>query len=100
MADDIFKWIRNISTLNDEQLKQENNLVHYSSAKHLARSHAKVRHLDVDTHNLCNKTRTEHNVADTINFLLSISKQNVTAINSDFIAHSYTTLALTLTFKF
>jgi hypothetical protein len=23
MADDIFKWIRNISALNDEQLKQE-----------------------------------------------------------------------------
>ena len=28
MAEDIFKWIRNISALNDEQLKQEIDLVH------------------------------------------------------------------------
>ena len=33
MADDIFKWIRNISALNDEQLKQEIDLVHQSSIK-------------------------------------------------------------------
>ncbi len=31
MADDIFKWIRSVSALNDEQLKQEIDLVHQSS---------------------------------------------------------------------
>jgi hypothetical protein len=36
MADDIFKWIRNISALNDEQLKQEIDLVHQSSIKSFA----------------------------------------------------------------
>ena len=48
MADDIFKWIRNISALNDEQLKQEIDLVHQSSIKAFARALAKVRRPEVD----------------------------------------------------
>ena len=43
MADNIFKWIRNISALNDEQLKQEIDLVHQSSIKAFARALAKVK---------------------------------------------------------
>ena len=46
MADDIFKWI---SALNDEQLKQEIDLVHQSSVKAFARALAKVRRPEVDT---------------------------------------------------
>jgi hypothetical protein len=38
MADDIFKWICNISARNDEQLKQEIDLVHQSSIKAFARA--------------------------------------------------------------
>lgn len=83
MADDIFKWIRNISALNDEQLKQEIDLVHQSSIKAFARALAKVRRPEVETHTLCNGTLTEHNFADTINLLLSIGEQTVTAINSN-----------------
>ena len=37
MAEDIFKWIRNAPTLNDEQLKQEIDLVHQSSIKAFAK---------------------------------------------------------------
>ena len=83
MADDIFKWIRNISALNDEQLKQEIDLVHQSSIKAFARALAKVRRPEVDTHTLRNGTLTEHDFADTINLLLSIGEQTVTAINSN-----------------
>ena len=83
MADDIFKWIRNASALNDEQLKQEIDLVHQSSIKAFARALAKVRRPYVDTHTLRNGTLTEHNFADTINLLLSIGEQTVTAINSN-----------------
>jgi hypothetical protein len=36
MADDIIKWIRNVTALNDEQLKQEIDLVHQSSVKAFA----------------------------------------------------------------
>lgn len=74
MADDIFKWIRNVSALNDEQLKQENDLVHQSSVKAFARALFKVRRPEVDTHTLRNGTLTEHNFADTINLLLSIGE--------------------------
>ena len=83
MADDIFKWIRNASALNDEQLKQEIDLVHQSSIKAFARALAKVRRPEVDTHTLRNGTLTEHDFADTINLLLSIGEQTVTAINSN-----------------
>ena len=83
MADDIFKWIRNISALNDEQLKQETDLVHQSSVKAFARAIAKVRRPEVDTHTLRNGALTEHDFADTINLLLSIGEQTVTAINSN-----------------
>ena len=83
MADDIFKWIRNVSALNDEQLKQEIDLVHQSSIKAFARALAKVRRPEVDTHTLRNGTLTEHDFADTINLLLSIGEQTVTAINSN-----------------
>jgi hypothetical protein len=83
MADDIFKWIRNISALNDEQLKQEIDLVHQSSIKAFARALAKVRRPEVDTHTLRNGALTEHDFADTINLLLSIGEQTVTAINSN-----------------
>jgi hypothetical protein len=38
MADDIFIWIRNISALNDEQLKQEIDFVQHSSVKAFASS--------------------------------------------------------------
>ena len=48
MADDILKWIRNVSALNDEQLKQEIDLVHQSSIKAFARALAKVRRPEVD----------------------------------------------------
>jgi hypothetical protein len=37
MADDIIKWIRSVSSLNDEQLKQEIDLVHQSSIKAFAK---------------------------------------------------------------
>jgi hypothetical protein len=93
MADE---WIRNVSALNDEQLKQEIDLVHQSSIKAFARALAKVRRPEVDTHTLRNGTLTEHDFADTINLLLSIG---VTAINSKS-AHSHTTLALTWTSTF
>ena len=81
----IFKWIRNVSALNDEQLKQEIDLVHQSSIKAFARALAKVRRpeVDNDTHTLRNGTLTEHDFADTINLLLSIGEQTVTAINSN-----------------
>ncbi len=52
MADDIFNWIPNISALNDEQLKQEIDLVHQSSIKALARAP------EVDTHTLRNGALT------------------------------------------
>ena len=80
MPDDIFKWILNISSLVDEQLKQEIDLVHQSSIKAFARALAKVRRPEVDTHTLRNGTLTEHDFADTINLLLSIGEQTVTAI--------------------
>ena len=83
MADDIFKWIRNASAFNDEQLKQEIDLVHQSSIKAFTRAVAKVRRPEVDTHTLRNGTFTEHDFADTINLLLSIGEQTVTAINSN-----------------
>ena len=67
MADDIFKWIRNVSALNDEQLKQEIDLVHQSSIKAFARALAKVRRPECDTHTIRNGTLTEHDFADTIN---------------------------------
>ena len=51
MADDIFKWIRNVSALNARRPK-------------------------VDTYTLRNGTLTEHDFADTINFLLSIVEQS------------------------
>ena len=65
------------------QLKQEIDLVHQSSIKAFARALAKVRRPEVDTHTLRNGTLTEHDFADTINLLLSIGEQTVTAINSD-----------------
>jgi hypothetical protein len=83
MANDIFKWIRNISALNDEQLKQEIDLVYQSSIKAFARALAKVRRTKVDTHTLRNGALTEHDFADTINMLLSIGEQTVTGINSN-----------------
>jgi len=83
MADDIFKWIRNISALNDEQLKQEIDLVHQSSIKAFARALPKVRRPEVDTHTLRNGALSEHDIADTINLLLSIGEQTLTAINSN-----------------
>jgi hypothetical protein len=83
MADDIFKWIRSVSSLNDEQLKQEIDLVHQSSIKAFARALAKVRRNEVDTHTLRSGALTEHDFADTINLLLSIGEQTVTAINSN-----------------
>jgi hypothetical protein len=67
---DIFKWIRNVSALNDEQLKQEIDLVHQSSVKAFARALAKVRRPEVDTYTLRNGALTEHDFADTINLLL------------------------------
>jgi hypothetical protein len=81
IADDIFKRIRNVSALNDEQLKQEIDLVHQSSVKGFARALAKVRRPEVETHTFRNGTLTEHDFADTINLLLSIGEQTVTAIN-------------------
>jgi hypothetical protein len=83
MADDIFKWIRNVSALNDEQLKQEIGLIHQSSVKAFARALSKVARLEVDTHTLRNGTLTEHDFADTINLLLSIGEQIIAAINSN-----------------
>ena len=83
MVDDIFKWIRNVSALNDKQLKQEFDLVHQSSTKAFSRALAKVRRPKVDTHTLRNGTLTEHDFAETINSLLSIGEQTVTAINSN-----------------
>jgi hypothetical protein len=68
------------SALNDEQLRQEIDLVHQSSIKAFARPLAKVRRPEVDTHTLRNG---EHDFADTINLLLSIGEQTVTAINSN-----------------
>ena len=61
------------------QLKQEIDLVHQSSIKAFARALAKVRRPEVDTHTLRNGTLTEHDFADTINLLLSIGEQTVTA---------------------
>ena len=63
------------------KLKQEIDLVHQSSVKAFARALAKVK--TVDTHTLRNGTLTEHDYADTINLLLSIGEQTVTAINSN-----------------
>jgi hypothetical protein len=83
MADNIFKWIRNVSALNDEQLKQEIDLVHQSSIKAFARALSKVRRPEVDTHTLRKGTLAEHDFADTINLLLSIGEQTITAINSN-----------------
>jgi hypothetical protein len=83
MAEDILKWIRNASALKDEQLKQEIDLVHQSSIKAFARALAKGRCPEVDTHILRNGTLTEHDFGDTINLLLSIGEQTVTAINSN-----------------
>ena len=82
MADDIFKWIRNISALNDEQLKQEIDLVHQSSIKAFARALAKVRRPEVEPRTLRNGTLREHKFADTVNLLLSMGEQTVIAINS------------------
>jgi hypothetical protein len=42
MANDIFKWIRNVSALNDEQLKQEIDLVHQSCIKAFAREQSQT----------------------------------------------------------
>ena len=100
MADDIFKWIRNISALNDEQLKQEIDLVHQSSIKAFSRALAKVRRPEVDTHTIRNGALTEHEFADTINLLLSIGEQTKPSLLSTPMsqsAHSHTTLALTWT---
>jgi hypothetical protein len=83
IAEDIFKWIRNASALNDEQLKQEIDLVHQSSIKAFDRALAKVRRPEVDTHTIRNGALTEHDFADTINLLLSIGEPTVIAINSN-----------------
>jgi hypothetical protein len=61
----------------------EIDLVLQSSIKALARALAKVRRPQVDTRILPNGTLTEHDFADTINLLLSIGEQTVTAINSN-----------------
>jgi hypothetical protein len=53
MADDIYKWIRKVSALNDEQLKQEIDLVHQSSIKAFARALAKVRTLLIQSICFC-----------------------------------------------
>jgi hypothetical protein len=59
MANDIFKWICNISALNDEQLKQE---IHQKLLpEHLPKSDVPK----VDTHTLRNEALTEHDFADT-----------------------------------
>ena len=76
MADNIFKWIRNISALNDEQLKQVIDLVHQSFIKAFARALAKVRRPEVDTHTIRNGAFTEHDFADINNLLLSIGEPN------------------------
>ena len=96
MADDIFKWIRNASALNDEQLKQEIDLVHQSSIKAFARALAKVIRPEVDTHTPRNGTLTEHDFADTIKLLLSIGEQTVTAIM--YLANYHTSSIKSVTF--
>ena len=76
MAHDIFKWIRNISSLIDELLKREIDLDQHSSVKAFARALTKVRRPEVDTQTLRNGTLTEHDFAETINLLLSIGEQS------------------------
>jgi hypothetical protein len=78
MANDIFKWNRNVSALNDEQLKQEIDLVQQSSIKAF-----EVRRPEVDTHTYRNGTLTEHDFADTINLLLSILRYHLVEIGRD-----------------
>jgi hypothetical protein len=67
----------------NQQPKQEIDLVYQSSIKAFARSLANVRRPGVVIHTLRNGTLTEHDFADTINLLLSIGEQTVTANNSN-----------------
>jgi hypothetical protein len=89
MANVIFKWIRNISALNDEQLKQKVDLVPQSSNKAFARALAKLRRPEVDSYTLLNGKLTEHDFADAITLLVSIGEQTVTAINSNVIVSPF-----------
>lgn len=83
MADDIFKWICNVSTRIFVQIKQEIDLFNQSSIKAFGRALAEFGRPEVDTHTFRNGTLTEHNFPETINLLHSNGDQTVTAINSN-----------------
>jgi hypothetical protein len=95
IADDIFKWIRNVSALNDEQLKQEIDLVHQSSIKAFARALAKVRRPEVDTHTIRNGALTEHDFS--ICFFQLVNKPLLQSTPTFQSARSHTMVALTWT---
>ena len=98
MADDIFKWIRNISALNDEQLKQEIDLVHQSSIKAFARALAKVRRPEVDNHTVAMEhLQSTTLLIQSIYFFQLMNKPSLLSTPMSQSDRSHTTLALTWT---
>jgi len=93
-----YKRIRNVSALNDEQLKQEIDLVHQSSVKVCTRVLAQARLPEVDTHTLRNGTlQISTLLIQSICFLQLVNKPSLQSNPMTQSARSHTTLAITWT---
>jgi hypothetical protein len=83
MSEQIAAWIRRVAALNDAELEEELRLINKNSLNAFARAISRTRRPELDSHTLINGAYEAHPHADTINLLLSIGENTLSAINSE-----------------
>jgi hypothetical protein len=83
MSEQIAAWIRRVAALNDAELEEESRLINKNSLNAFTRAISRTRRpeLDFDIHR--NGAYEAHPHADTMNLLLSIGANTLSAINSE-----------------
>ncbi|KAK5673310.1 hypothetical protein QVD99_000760 [Batrachochytrium dendrobatidis] len=81
MSEQITAWIRRVAALNDADLDEELNLINKNSLNAFARAISRTRRPELDSHTHRNGAYEAHPHADTINLLLSIGENVLSAIN-------------------
>ncbi|KAJ8329961.1 hypothetical protein O5D80_001892 [Batrachochytrium dendrobatidis] len=78
----ITSWIRRVAAFNDADLEEELRLINKNSFNAFARAISRTRRPELDSHIHRNGAYEPHPHADTINLLISIGENTLSAINS------------------
>jgi hypothetical protein len=82
MSEELFDWIKRVSLLTDEALREEIQQIHQSSVRAFTRALSKIPR-PAQTHTLQNDQLQPHPHADTINLLKAIGEQAIASINAE-----------------